>query len=211
MSEFLIENKLTEELVTIGYNLTTLMLKKNVETKTVSALTGISVSLLNSLKRGEGNPTLGTLITIAKYFGISIDDLMSAKQAAHQEAVKVIPVYLLRDTHAINMIKSQQNIYLQIANSSDGLFAVTINNSSMLPFFDKGSTFIISVEKKYIDGDIVLMRINNERNIFRKVFLINNGHLFQHISVDAESHIYDHYQIIGTVTKVIHDLGNANE
>lgn len=212
VNELADKNEWNEELSAIGKNLSALMLKKNVETKTLSAFTGISVSLLNALKRGKGNPTLGTLITLANYFDVSVDELMSSKKIATHEAVKIIPVYSLQDVHNLNAVKSQQNIYLQITDAQDGkMFAVVANNSSMLPFFDKGSTFVISADKKYTDGDIVLVRINNERNVLRKVFLVNKGLLFQTISIGAESLAYDHYQVIGTVTKVIHDLGRANE
>lgn len=212
MSKLMEEIKLENELVAIGKNITALMVKKKTDTKTVSALTGISISLLNSLKRGEGNPTLGTLITLAKYFGVHINDLVNTDSISRQAAIKLVPLRVLNYAHLDQTVRnSSQNIYLPVNENCDGLFAIKITNSSMLPFFDKGSIFIISTEKKYTDGDIVLLRVSNDQNIFRKIFLIGNHCSFQHISIGAEAHTFRDYKIIGTVTKVIHDLGNINE
>lgn len=203
--------KTSRELVYLGTNLMKLMREKSIDTKELSALSGISVSLLNALKRGDGNPTLGTLISLANFFNVSIDNLISTS-SINQEALMVIPVFDIQDANDIEKHKAPRSIYLKIENETHkNFFAVQINNSSLMPFFDKGSIFIISTHKKYADGDFVLVRINDEYNVLRKIFVKNKGLLFQYISLDAEPHSYDNYRIIGTVSKVIHNLGISNE
>lgn len=203
--------KTSRELVYLGKNLMKLMREKSIDTKELSALSGISVSLLNALKRGDGNPTLGTLISLANFFNVSIDNLISTS-SINQEALMVIPVFDIQDANDIEKHKAPRSIYLKIENETHkNFFAVQINNSSLMPFFDKGSIFIISTHKKYADGDFVLVRINDEYNVLRKIFVKNKGLLFQYISLDAEPHSYDNYRIIGTVSKVIHNLGISNE
>ncbi|WP_423064064.1 S24 family peptidase [Candidiatus Paracoxiella cheracis] len=206
MTKILESTKGSKELICLGRNLIKLMHEKHVDIKELSALSGISVSLLNALKRGDGNPTLGTLISLANFFDVSIHSLIST-EVINQEALMIIPIFDIQDANNIEESKAARNIYLKVEHGcQSNLFAVQINNSSLMPFFEKGSVFIVSKSKKYADGDIALVRINDEHNVLRKIFIKNQGLLFQYISLDAEPHYYDHYSIIGIVTKVIHNM-----
>lgn len=201
----------SKELLCLAHNLNNLMRDKSVDTKQLSALTGVSISLLNSLKRGDGNPTLGTLITLANFFDVSIDSLILS-DARKRGTVAIIPVYEIQVAHEANKPIAIKNIYLKIEEDKNtSHYAIQLDNSSLMPFFDKGSIFLISNHNKYTDGDIVLVRINNEYNVFRRVFIKNKGLLFQYISLDADLHSYDNYKIIGPVIKVIHNMRTSND
>lgn len=206
------ENEISsKELTCLAHNLNNLMRDKGVDTKQLSALTGVSISLLNSLKRGDGNPTLGTLITLANFFDISIDSLILS-DARKRGTVAIIPVYEIQVAHEANKHVAIKNIYLKIEKDKNmSHYAIQLDNSSLMPFFDKGSIFLISNHNKHSDGDIVLVRINNEYNVLRKVFIKNQGLLFQYISLDADLHFYDNYKIIGPVIKVIHNMRISND
>ena len=199
-------DKVSDELTTIGNNLTKLMLEANIDSKELSTLTGVSVSLLNSLKRYQGNPTLGTLISLAKFFNISIDKFISPNLSEDKD-INLIPVYKLINAHERTSAKAGNKIYVRIAmEHSDSFFAIQLDNSSLTPFFDKGSFFIISPDEKYTDGDITIVRINNKYNVIRKVFINEMGPIFQNISFEGQQQRFDHYSVIGVVTKVIHDI-----
>src|SRR3990167_2484645 len=206
------ENKITsKELACLAHNLNNLMSDKDIDTKQLSVLTGVSISLLNALKRGDGNPTLSTLIALANFFDVSIDSLILS-DARKRGTVAIIPVYDMQVAHEINKHIAIKNIYLKIEEDKNiSHYAIQLDNSSLMPFFDKGSIFLISTYHQYADGDIVLVRINNEFDVFRKVFIKNKGMLFQHISLDADLHSYDDYKIIGFVLRVIHNLRISND
>ena len=211
MSSTLENVKVSKESAKLASNLTNLMRDKDIDTKELSALTGISISLLNALKRGDGNPTLGTLITLANFFDVTIDTLILS-DARKSQTIMIIPVYALQTAHAINQYQPLKNIHLKIEDDNSKLScAIQIDNSSLMPFFDKGSIFLISNDKKYTDGDLVLVRINQESNVFRRIFIKNKGLLFQYISLNADPHTYDAYEIIGVVIKVIHTMGAAHD
>lgn len=200
----------SKELAQLAENLNNLMREKDIETKQLSALTGISASLLNSLKRGDGNPTLGTLISLANFFDVTIDALVLS-DARKQEAMAVLPVYEIDVAHQYSKHNAVQNIYLKIEDEKNmPSYGIRLDNSSLMPFFEKGSIFLISSNNKYTDGDLVLVRINNEYNVFRKVFIKNKGLYFQFISLDTDLHTYDNYKIIGPVIKVIHNMKALN-
>lgn len=201
----------SKELACLAHNLNNLMRDKSVDTKQLSALTGVSISLLNALKRGNGNPTLGTLIALANFFDVSIDSLILS-DVRKRGTVAIIPIYEIQVAHETNQHVVKKSIYLKIEEEkSSSHYAIQLDNSSLMPFFDKGSIFLISKDDKYSDGDMVLVRINNEYNVFRKVFVKNKGLLFQYISLDAELHSYDDYHIIGPVIKVIHNMRISND
>lgn len=196
----------SKELSYLADNLCALMHRKGIDTKQLSALTGVSISLLNSLKRGNGNPTLGTLITLANFFDVTIDSLILS-DACKPGTMMILPIYSMSMAHDALARSAVKNIYMKIEDENNAPdYGVPIDNSSLMPFFEKGSIFLISSKSKYMDGDIVFVRINSEYNVFRKVFIRDQGVFFQYISLDADPHNYSHYQILGPVIKVIHNM-----
>ena len=200
------------ELFYLSQNLVKLMSQKNIDTKQLSALTDISVSSLNMIKRGEGNPTLGVLVTLANFFDISIESLI-CQEEKKLISIHPIPIFELQVAHEINKHKPVNYAYVDIGNEENFLnfFAVCSRNSSLMPFFEKGSIFLISPDIQYVDGDLVLIRINDCANAFRRVFVKNSGYHFRSISLDSDLHHYDHYKVIGTVLKVIHNMRMSDE
>lgn len=205
------KNELSQvELKCLSENINQLMHEKKIDTKQLSAFTGISASSINAMKRGTGNPTLGTLITLTNFFDVTLDTLVLPNHKK-KGTVTAIPVYDLRVAHEIKKHHPIKNIHLKIEEEDLFQFAVSIHNSSLMPFFEKGSLLLISHQKKCMDGDMALLRINNECNVFRRVFLKNKGHLFQYISLETDLHHFDHYKIIGPVLKVIHNMRISDE
>jgi SOS-response transcriptional repressor LexA len=183
------------EMTRLGKNITDLMHEKKMDAK----------------KRGEGNPSLGVLVTLSNFFDISLDTLISSDPMS-TDVPQSIPVYNLRYAQETQKHNPIQKIQLSCGKDEKLYsFAVQIDNSSLMPFFDKGSVFFISKIKQYTDGDMVLVRINNESNVIRKIFIQNQGHFFQHIALDTSPHKYDQYEIIGTIVKVIHNMSIEDE
>src|SRR3990167_5435700 len=107
------ENEISsKELTCLAHNLNNLMRDKGVDTKQLSALTGVSISLLNSLKRGDGNPTLGTLITLANFFDISIDSLILS-DARKPGTMMILPIYSMSMAHDALARSAVKNIYMK--------------------------------------------------------------------------------------------------
>lgn len=191
----------------LGERLTELMNARGWDTKALNLMTGISPSLINAIKRGEGNPTLTTLSTLANCFSVSIDTLISEKGLDQKECVKKLAIYHQEDAH-----QRQQHSPLAVVNlptsfpENDMLFGVLLKNSSLSPFFEKESLFVLHPSKSYADGDLVLVRLKHEHNVFRKVFLGEDSCIFQTISLSAELQKFTHYHILGTVTKVIYEF-----
>lgn len=199
-----------DEVGLLADNLNRLMLERKIDSKILHQATGISVSAINSLRRGEGNPTLTTLLELARFFSCSIDVLVGLENKEKSMAKghsQMVPVYSLSDS----IKRSKEMIIEHIAedcatHNGYDLFAVKLHNSTLAPFFEKGSYFIVAKGLKYSDGDIVLVSVE-DNVLIRKIFTTNlNQVKFLSISTQPEINQYDEFNLIGVVIKVIQPL-----
>lgn len=176
----------------------------------LSAATDISVTAINSLKRGEGNPTLGTLLELSHFFKISLDELVGKTPEDDYDSEKEIsriPVYSLSTVTDKDSAAPSGFIKLSCPNYDDqSLFAVEIHNSSMLPFFEKGSVFIISPDLRFTDGDIVLIEPENKSPCLRRAYCTGEILQFHYINLNNQPHTYNNFRVLGTVIKIIQSV-----
>ena len=84
-----------DALATIGKNITYLMLKKGIDSAHLSAVSGLGTATINSMRRGTGNPTLATIVSIAQFLEVSLSELTEIeleKQANSHKRIKTIPL-----------------------------------------------------------------------------------------------------------------------
>jgi len=206
------EGKQNIDLDFIARQLKTLMLKSNISTKLLSDTTGISISAINNLKRGEGNPTIGTLCSLANFFNIAVGEFLGIE--SNVETLKqVIPLNVYDLRHANNrkshfilnsiMIEKPKN-----ANFNNS-FGVVINNNSLQPLYEKGTIFIVSLHQPVIDGDIVVVSIHNNTNSIKRCFLKNNSIFLKNITLSGEVDKYqrNEVKILGMVLQIIQNIG----
>ncbi len=200
----------TQEMMILAENLNRFMLERKIDSKILHQATGISVSAINALRRGEGNPTLTTMLELAKFFNCSIDALVGLDKndtGVVRNLSKTIPVYGLTDS--VNRFTDSIIEYIAEncgAHQEHDLFAIKIHNSVYAPFFEKGSYFIVSKTIKYSDGDIVLVNIKGNV-IVRKIFTTNAGQVkFFSISIQPEISQYEAFELVGVVIKIIQPL-----
>jgi transcriptional regulator with XRE-family HTH domain len=192
----------------IADKLSALLESKKITTKILSNATGISIAAINNLKRGEGNPTLGTLNAISNFFCIPLGDLLGLGNYSNmQSSSTIIDIYDLRNADQRNesniaskmLIETPKNI-----NKSD-LFGIVINNNYLFPLYEKGSIFILTTSRETIDGDIVLVRVQNSVNAIKRVFLQKDLCYLKNINIDEtlESYNKNDISIIGVVIQII--------
>jgi transcriptional regulator with XRE-family HTH domain len=71
-------NKDTKTLKVFGKNLKRLRLEKNLSTREFADLADIAYSQVWLLESGQGNPSLTTLLAIARVLEVSLDDLIAS-------------------------------------------------------------------------------------------------------------------------------------
>lgn len=194
----------------LAKNLAKLMIDKGINTKMLNSLTGISVTAINALKRGQGNPTLGTLLELSKVFNLTLDelvgDLPDSNKSAGQELVN-IPIYNINQFPLSS--NSVCNGYIKLAHSEhneSNLFAVEITNNALQPLYEKGSLFVISSSQNYTDGDILLIIKDDRKPCLRKIYMTGDVPTFHYLSLEAQPHSFKHFEILGVVIKIIQSL-----
>ena len=209
MSALKTVDKIPQETLALAEFLKVQIACKGVDTKTLAYATGISITAINALKRGEGNPQLGTLLALAKYFDTSIDKMLSQDtDASTPSANQVrIPVFSINDAEKR---PSNQALYTitteQPDSSAADLFAIELHNNVMSPFYEKGAIFIISPHIQHTDGDIVLIKSHDGVLSLRKVFTVGEHCQFQAIGLNTTPQTYSKYKILGVVVKAIQQL-----
>lgn len=199
----------------LSNNLKYLMSRDAIDATVLGQKIGVAASTINGIRRGGGNPTLGTIAAIAQYFQLSIGDLTesaidgnsaSQKQRAHHIsliAMKDIAAYLKNNAYAKQMIIAE----LSDANQDD-FFAVSIDNNSLYPLFEKGTLFIVKKTDKALDGDIVLVDFGSNSYCFRRIFIESNNHFFKTLTETLKSpgSRATKFTIIGVVIKAIQNF-----
>jgi SOS-response transcriptional repressor LexA len=187
------------------------MVRSKIEPVKLFELTGIAVTTINNLKRGQGNPTLSTLQSLAEFFDISIGDLTERDLSAHNlkktsSSLVLIDLNTADDYLTGTSQKNLQSISVELEPSlKEKSFAIKITNSSMAPFFEKGTVFILSKNTIAHDGDLVLVKFGNNPVCFRRVLIEEDSYFFSPISelLGKDPYKSKNFTIYGVVIKAI--------
>lgn len=193
-------------------NLVYLMNKNGVDIASLSEATQLGTATIGSLRRGIGNPTLSTLLSLAKFFDVSLSELTEIDLVQQ----KVNPSHLAREIPLVKINDLNKFLTRTLGPSESytteieerlgrTYFAVLINNDSLYPQFSVGTVFIIAENEEPYDGDTVLVKIGSHTPCFRKVLIDGDDFLFSPIALenDVTPSIYHNYELIGVVLKAI--------
>jgi SOS-response transcriptional repressor LexA len=197
----------------LSKNICFLMQKKNLDSATLHAQSGIPVTTINSLKRGGGNPTLATLQQLCACFHVSISELTESDLSNKVERAKTvvsyeIPLFSLDDLFMYLKDKKRfhQTISTDIENwKEDKYYAIKISNNGMSPLFEKGTIFVIEHDAQTHDGDIVLVQFGSHSPCFRRIFIEGDSFYFKQIAdiVGDSVQTSSAFTIHGTLIKAI--------
>lgn len=181
----------------------------------LSEQTKIALTTINTLKRGVGNPTYLTLHTLSEFFKISISQLTETDiEAQLQITSKASEIPLINLQDVDSYILSNKNIKdfitIEMEFPQDECYAIKFNSTALVPFFDKGTIFVIHRELAPSDGDIVLVKFAKHPPCFRKVFLNKNTYFFKQIADFGDEIVFSSEQhlIYGVVITAIQNLHN---
>lgn len=132
---------------TVSTNLLNLMKKHKVTIAELSKATGIAEITINKLRNDQNsNPTISTIIPIANYFNITVDELLTSEQmtinVCYEDNTELI------DELQINKIKQGTD------------FAIKVTNANYSEF-KKDSILLINRIIKIKNGDYIVIKTNN--------------------------------------------------
>lgn len=192
----------TIELDKIASNLSRIMETNRVKTKVLSDATGISIAAINNLKRGEGNPTIGTLSTIASFFDIPLATFLGLSNESFNKSI-IISLVELRDSHKKAYTEKEKLLIEQPQNiDPSSLFGVVITDSFY--FYPSGTIFITSKNRELVDGDLIVARIDNSFNTIKRCFIREDGFNLQDIVPNSDGTFFSrkNIDIIGNIIQI---------
>lgn len=166
-----------------GINLQKLLEKEDISENEFSKRIGISQQSINKIITGQSlNPRLSTLVTIADYFKIPLQQMIS--NHIIQDRIQIPAIHTVSvpfvDFDDLNMsgletaiMNSKKYINVELS-SKDNCFATSMYDESMEPKFSIGSVLVFNKDKKLNHGDFCLLKGEDEQYMFRQV-LINSS------------------------------------
>lgn len=166
-----------------------LLFKKDLKTTQLARELNIPQQTLQRIVSGASpTPHLKTLKPIADFFNITVEQLKGEKPLPDSlsntssmpkvRSAKAIPVIPWENIETYlkepKAYESHNEIFVNQSSSNETTFAIILNDSSMEPYFPKGSYLILDPEKRFKDRSYVLVKIGESLTlIFRQ--LITDG------------------------------------
>lgn len=208
-----------------------LMDECDIDDATLSRETGVPASSISRMRlNAEANPTASTLRPIAKFFSVSISQLLGDEPLPEDRLpgthnpvgftslrMPVIDWTCIIDwldnegknTH--NTLKQWISTEKDIGEKS---FALMINTCAFGLAFRKGSLIIVDPGQKPCDGDLVLIKLQKEHDILLKQFLVDGTDRYVR-SVNPEmkgtKQLDNNARIIGVVIETRYSLQQEDE
>ena len=143
----------------------------------------IPTATLNKLKTGSiEDPRTSTLTIIAKYFGLTIEQLLGHAPIAKTFAKTYVHVPILdyknipnTDISTLNFANHHSWVSVNITNEihKAKLFAIRTYGSAMAPYFDKNTIAIIDCEHPIDNQQYILAYIEKSKEIILRQILID--------------------------------------
>lgn len=195
--------------------LTLLMEQHQLDDAHLSTLTGIPAPTIARLRNNpNANPTASSLRPIAKFFNISIsqllgDEPLTAKTHTPTPSSRYVPVIewsqvkRWKTEHNELAKQAQQQINCDSHVSPQG-FALSIDTDAYRPLFQRGSILIVDPEQQPTSGDYAITKLADKSDVLFKQILIDGDDWYLK-SVNPELsgiiHLEDRPEFMGMVVE----------
>ena len=143
---------------------------------------GLSTGSPTAWKNGR-TPTTTTMQKIADYFGVEIETFWAGEsKLSHEEGVK-IPVLAsvgagIPFDSILTFDQDDEDSWEEISKldaRKGAYFALRIRGDSMEPLIRHGDVVIVRKQDDYDDGDIVIVLVNGDEGVCKKLEYRNKG------------------------------------
>jgi SOS-response transcriptional repressor LexA len=166
--------------------LRTLLHNMNLSESELARQTGVGQPVIHRMASGEtDNPKIETLRPIAKFFSVSVDQLIGDTPLPHPFHIEkhLTPVPLITLAQAPLWVATKDQMHatefvqtdVKVNNST---FAIRLAESTMTPMFPEGTLLIIDPNQSYSNKDFVLAHRKNHKQAEFKQLLIDGDNLY---------------------------------
>lgn len=199
--------------------LSSLMEECDIDDAQLARETGVPASTISRMRiNPSANPTASTLRPISKFFAISINQLLGDEPLPKDRLPGTHnPTYFTSsrmpiiewdwimnwlENHCENT-KEKLKIWISTEKEvSPNAFALIIPTDSFGLAFRKGSTIIIDPSQSPRDGDLILLKNKNDKNILLKQFLMDGNETYiRSVNPEIKSTIpiTENHKLIGII------------
>lgn len=145
----------------------------------LAAKLSVNQTTVSCWETGKATPPPEMLMTLAQFFGVTVDYLMG-NAPAKPEKKKGVQIPVLGDVRAGYPMEAVENIidYEEIDEETarrGEFFALRIKGDSMEPKFSEGDVVIVRKQQTADSGDIVVALVNGDSATIKKLKRHQNG------------------------------------
>jgi transcriptional regulator with XRE-family HTH domain len=173
--------------------------------------TNLAATIIVRLRNDPtANPTISTILPIANFFGVTIDQLIhnSINDEEIEKKFRIKKIRLYHQKNILTKIDSKNHSYEMIDyygnKNPDSLFCILIANSDYEPFIKRKSKVVFCNDFKIKENLIVLAKYNEQLHICKTVQL-DGEILLKSLKLTNSKPIKlsGIEQILGSVTEII--------
>jgi hypothetical protein len=188
----------------LTYNLNFLMQEFKLTANALSQKTGIRAATIYKLKDGViNNPTIETLLPLARHFGFSIDELIAVKLEKLDlngsfEARGLIPLISINDIEKYPNAPAIRNVNTEFSDTN-GKFCIEVLDDDSR--FEQGSLLFIDSKTNYENKDfVVVKRIFDSTHSVKKI-VFDDEYYLQSTITGLEKKLFStkDYIVLGVV------------
>lgn len=203
--------------------LKSLMREKNISVTELARQTEISQPVLHRLATGATyNPQIETLLPIARFFAVSIEQLIGNTPLPVTKNIKNIiqdwtRLPLLALNQVINWLEHPSSIILKKFVRTDipvskNSYAIQLSDSTMQPRFFEGTLLIIDPEYSPENQDFVVAQLHNQKTVtFKQLLVDGENHYLKPLNPDFPIiRMIHNDRVLGTMVQARIDYGKKN-
>lgn len=196
----------------LANTLKALLLERNLSESELARQTGVCQPVIHRLASGEtDNPKIESLRPIAKFFSISLDQLVGDAPLLSDQPLFYIeqelfnlPLITLKE--AILWPENRGNTFYSTLvqtdlKISDQAYAIRLKDSTMYPMFPDGTLLIIEPNQQCMHKDFVIAyKKGQQQAIFKQILIDGKYHYLKSVSPDYPSQkMTKHDKILGVM------------
>jgi transcriptional regulator with XRE-family HTH domain len=169
--------------LTLSNILQELILSSGISEAKLADRINIPTATLNKLKTGKiEDPRMSTLVTIASYFGLTVDQLLGNApiEKDYNKLIVHVPIIeynniMKTKIDELNFINHKKWISIEMINTinKNSIFAIYVQGSAMEPYFDNNMIAVIDTMCHVKNQQYVLAYIKNTNEIIIRQILID--------------------------------------
>lgn len=173
----------------------------------LAAKLSVNQTTVSCWETGKATPPPEMLMTLAQFFGVTVDYLMG-NAPAKPEKKKGVQIPVLGEVRAGYPMEAVENIidYEEIDEETarrGEFFALRIKGDSMEPKFSEGDVVIVRKQQTADSGDIVVALVNGDSATIKKLKRHQNGITLVPSNSTYEPMYYSNEEIMGLPVTIL--------